>query len=305
MPAVEVRQGELVASVPLQVRLVGRIVVRRLVDCLAPRMVGRQGERLAEALLQVQDQSVVVGAAPASIEVVLQDQRVVETHDRPALLVRAGLVDVGIQGPDDVHAAVVVVGRRERVAADFALDFEAALLGVRVDRILGDTEGDAQGIARAGVDSVNREILARDASRPDYTARLLSLPDLRRCQRLAGESALDPSHAGERDEDLINLLCVAQQVIDVGDLPVNASVVDAVASANHRLGIGTPSESRARRDVVVVAWEPGLDLELMAQPERELQFRSYADRVLKENFGVRGHKSGKAYRRCGSRYPHP
>ena len=128
VPAVKVRKGKFVARVPLQMRFERRVVVRVLVDGLAPRMVRGKREAARESFLELQDHGVIVRPAPASVDVVLEDERIEEAHDRPARFIDSGLEHVDLEGPNDMQAAVVVVARGQRKASDLPLDFQASLL---------------------------------------------------------------------------------------------------------------------------------------------------------------------------------
>ena len=137
MSAVVGRQSAFILGIPLQVGLKRRVVIRVLVKRLAPRVVRGNHETLGEALLQLEDQGVIGGIAPATVDVVLQDQRIMKTHDRPSLVVRPGAISVDVERADEMDTPVEVVPCRERIAVRLSLDLETGLLGVGGSRCQG------------------------------------------------------------------------------------------------------------------------------------------------------------------------
>ena len=131
------------------------------------------------------------GIAPAAVDVILQEQWVMKTHDRPSLVVRPGAIGVDVERADEMEAKVEVVPRRERIAGNLSLDLETALLGVGVHGILGHPELHAQREPRARINAMNREVLGSDLLFSEDAPGQCCLVDFRGRERLTGQRAVD------------------------------------------------------------------------------------------------------------------
>ena len=95
-----------------------------------------------------------------------------------------------------MDATVVVVADRQRVATDLAFDLETSLLGVWIDRVLSESESDAERIAGTGIDAVDQQILRANLSLADDPTRPQGLIDLRGGHGLARQRAANSRQPG-------------------------------------------------------------------------------------------------------------